>query len=208
MFTLFDLTRQLSSDTLAYPGDSYSLRLERVKLGIPDMTVSRLSHFDLHAATHIDAPLHFVPGGRDIADVTPKLYPLCLVRTTANPITAPLVPAEVNGMAVVFHTGWEARGDSASYFDGFPHLTPEAAHTLVDRGAALIGIDSPSIDPNDETHAFPAHRIVLGAGIPVVEGLCNLGRLASGHRYLFGAFALPIRGAEASPVRAIALSVD
>jgi kynurenine formamidase len=77
---------------------------------------------------------------------------------------------------------------------------------LVDRGAGLVGIDSPSADPADSDLECPAHHALLGAGIPIVEGLCNLDRLPDEPgAFWFAAFPLKLEGADGSPVRAVAL---
>lgn len=50
------------------------------------------------------------------------------------------------------------------------------AQTLIDRGAVLVGIYSVNID--DTTTGYrPAHTVLLGAGIPVVEHLTRLADL-------------------------------
>jgi len=201
---IIDLTRPLSRETLAYPGDSRALKVERLKYGVPGMTVSHLSLLDLHAATHIDAPLHFTPDGADVADLPLRLLPLRLIRASIT-LEPSDVPDDIAGQAVLIAAGWELPPETPAYFESFPFLTEGAAAALADRGAALVGVESPSVDPADASHDYRAHRILLGAGIPIVEGLCNLDRLNADTRYWFGAFGLPIRGAEASPVRAIAI---
>src|SRR3989441_9161419 len=80
---------------------------------------------------------------------------------------------------------------------------PAAAQHLVAAGAALVGIDSLNID-DDADPARPVHTILLAAGIPVVEHLCNLGDLPDdGFRF----FAVPVRvrGIGSFPVRAFAI---
>ena len=63
------------------------------------------------------------------------------------------------------------------YFEGHPFLTKDAAQFLADEGAALVGIDSYNIDDTADL-TRPAHSILLGAGIPIVEHMCNLERFA------------------------------
>jgi len=70
-------------------------------------------------------------------------------------------------------------------------------------GAALVGIDSLNIDDASDG-ARPAHTILLGARIPIVEHLCNLAELPdTGFRF----FAVPpkVKGMGSFPVRAFAL---
>ncbi len=69
---------------------------------------------------------------------------------------------------------------------GSPFLESEAVELLVERGAALVGIDALNIDDTESGGARPAHSGLLAAGIHVVEHLTRLGEL-------------PPRGARASP---------
>jgi kynurenine formamidase len=73
----------------------------------------------------------------------------------------------------------------------------------VERGAALVGIDTLNIDDTRDGER-PAHTLLLSAGIPIVEHLCNLEALPdSGFR--FHCAPAPFRGAGSFPVRAYAV---
>jgi len=101
------------------------------------------------------------------------------------------------------HTGWDRHWGTERYFTRYPFLTAAAARQLVDAGAALVGIDSLNID-DDADPQRPVHTMLLGAGIPIVEHLCNLEAVPDeGFRF----FALPakVRGMGSFPVRAIAV---
>jgi arylformamidase len=77
---------------------------------------------------------------------------------------------------VLVNTGWDRHWRTDRYFEGHPLLTEAAAMHLRDRGGALVGIDSLSIDDTaDPTR--PVHSILLAAGIPIVEDLANLSAL-------------------------------
>jgi arylformamidase len=207
VFRVIDLTKRLNGDSIAYPGDQPVLAIDRIDVGDPTCLVSKLTHLDLHGGTHIDAPLHFVPGGADVAALTLQLLPAVLVETSRHPIGLEGLPDRVRGCAVLFSTGWERRKDTPGFFSGYPHLTTGAAQAVVDGGAALVGLDTPSADPVEEPYDFPVHRTLLRAGVPIVEGLCNLPllRRADGEIW-FGCFPLRIEGVEASPVRAVAFT--
>ncbi|HYG82818.1 MAG TPA: cyclase family protein [Pyrinomonadaceae bacterium] len=109
----------------------------------------------------------------------------------------------VAGRAVLVRTGWAAHWGSERYFDGHPFLTKEAAQFLADAGARLVGIDSYNIDDTADA-SRPAHSVLLRAGIPIVEHLCNLDALPdSGFKF----FAVPVKvkGMGTFPVRAFGL---
>ncbi len=203
---LVDLTRLLTSRTLSYPGDRDALTLGRADPEDPTSRACWLAHLDLHAGTHMDAPLHFVPGANDISRVGPLVCPAVVIRTRVTAIPASALPdVPLAGCAVLFDTGWTVSPETQDYFRGYPYLSAELARDLAARGVAVVGIDTPSVDPLDEGGAYPAHRALLGAGVPVVEGLCHLDRLPAGAgSVLFGAYPLKLEGADGAPVRAVA----
>jgi kynurenine formamidase len=103
---------------------------------------------------------------------------------------------------VLAHTGWDRHWRTDQYFEGHPFLTEDAATWLRDAGAALVGIDSYNIDDTADG-ARPAHTILLGAGIPIVEHLRGLEQLPlAGFR--FSAVPPKVRGMGTFPVRAFA----
>jgi len=162
-----------------------------------------------NTGTYIDAPFHRYDGGKDIAD-----YPLdavsdldgIVIRATTRPGRALdaswLHGRDLKGKAVLGHTGWDAHWRTERYGAGHPFLTHAAAEYVVSAGAALVGIDSLNLD-DDEDGARPAHTILLGAGIPVVEHLCNLGELPD-TRFRFFAVPVKVKGIGSFPVRAFA----
>jgi len=115
--------------------------------------------------------------------------------------------ASLEGKAVLFSTGWEKGAGTKEFFEGFPVLSGALAERLVTQKVALVGLDSPSVDATSGD--YPVHRILLSAGIPIVEGLVNLTALIphieTGSCVRLAAFPLRIRGLEGSPVRAVAI---
>lgn len=110
---------------------------------------------------------------------------------------------DVKDKAVLIHTGWSQHWRTDKYFEGtHPFLTKDGAQFLADNGAALVGIDSYNIDDTADL-TRPVHTILLGAGIPIVEHMCNLSQLPlTGFKF----FAVPakVKGMGTFPVRAFA----
>jgi kynurenine formamidase len=103
-------------------------------------------------------------------------------------------------MAVLVHTGWDAHWRTERYGTANPFLSADACELLLERGTALVGIDSVNIDDLDDL-ARPAHSLLLRRGVPIVEHMTNLGAVAeSGLRF----YAVPpkISGMGTFPVRA------
>jgi arylformamidase len=162
-----------------------------------------------NTGTYVDAPSHRWEDGADLSQL-----PLAsLAGLDGVLIAAPhahglavdedfLEGKEIEGRAVLFCTGWSGLWGTPSYFHRSSHLTEAAATLLVKGGAAIVGIDSHNIDDTEDL-SRPVHSILLRAGIPVVEHLCNLDALPpSGFRF----FAVPVKveGMGTFPVRAFA----
>jgi kynurenine formamidase len=104
---------------------------------------------------------------------------------------------------VLVASGWDRRWPRADYLGTKPYLTSDGAMWLRDEGAILVGIDTWNVDDVGDW-ARPAHSILLGAGIPIVENLRGLDALTR-DGFRFFAAPLPFRGGSAIPVRAFAL---
>jgi arylformamidase len=163
-----------------------------------------------NTGTYIDSPFHRYADGADVADFdlgTIAALDAVVVRVTGS--TGRAIPRsafaafDVRGKAVLVHTGWDAHWRTDQYFEDHPFLTADAATFLRDAGARLVGIDSFNIDDIvDKSRAV--HTTLLGAGIPIVEHLCNLGDLPVAD-FRFSAVPPKVRGIGTFPVRAFAL---
>jgi arylformamidase len=110
---------------------------------------------------------------------------------------------DVEGKAVLVHTGWDRHWGSDAYFDNHPFLTAEAAQLLVNRGAVVVGIDSYNID-DTRIKSRPVHTALLGEGVLICEHMTNLGALPD-EGFSFTAAPPKIQGMGTFPVRAFAL---
>ena len=133
-----------------------------------------------NTGTYVDVPFHRYSDGDDLAAAPLERltnFPGVIVRVTGARERAfdwhHFAPVDCRGRAVLVHTGWDEHWGTDDYFSGHPHLTERAATYLRDQGAALVGIDSLNIDDTDGG-TRPVHSVLLAAGIPIVEHLCNL----------------------------------
>jgi kynurenine formamidase len=115
---------------------------------------------------------------------------------------AALADLDVAGRAVLLHTGGDQHWGTPAYAVDAPYLSEDGARWLVEHGARLVGIDSVNIDDASGDRR-PAHTLLLGAGIPVVEHLTGLDQLPlTGAR--FTAAPARVAGFGTFPVRAYA----
>jgi len=163
-----------------------------------------------NTGTYLDSPFHRYKDGRDLSQLElTSLADLDGLVLRARSKADRGIDAgafrhlELRGKAVLVETGWDAHWKTDQYFDGHPFLTEDAARFLANEGAALVGIDSYNIDDTADL-SRPAHSILLGAGIPIVEHMCNLGRLPL-DGFTFFAVPVKVKGMGTFPVRAFGI---
>jgi kynurenine formamidase len=168
-----------------------------------------------NTGTYLDSPFHRYPEGKDLSQLSlTRLANLesVVVRVRPGSGRAILPEAfqglELEGKAVLVHTGWDVHWRTDQYLSGHPYLTGPAARFLLEQGVTLVGIDSLNIDDTADL-SRPVHSTLLGAEVPIVEHLCNLGALPESE---FRFFAVPakVSGFGSWPVRAFGhvLSTD
>jgi kynurenine formamidase len=162
-----------------------------------------------NTGTYLDSPFHRYADGKDLARLPlEKLAGLqaLVVRVPGGASRAigwdAFERLDVRGRAVLVSTGWDRHWRTERYGRENPFLTAEACERLRAAGAALVGIDSVNIDDLDDS-ARPAHSILLGAEIPIVEHMCNLSALPEGG-LRFYAVPPKVVGFGTFPVRAFA----
>jgi len=179
--------------------------LQDMRKGDP-VTLSAYS-MGAHSGTHVDAPMHFVSAGASIDKLSlePFIGPARVVDIPDNvqAIDAPeLGRHNWKGAArILFRTRSARRGwmSSPTFHHDFAYIAPDAAQLLADAGVRLVGIDYISAEQFG-ARAPLSHRILLGKGIPIVEGLA-LETVGAGD---YDLIVLPIKVAahEGAPARA------
>jgi arylformamidase len=194
--------------TPVYAGDA-PLKFEFLKdMRKGDILTLSAYSMGAHSGTHIDAPMHFVRDGASIEQLSlaPLIGPARVIDIPDDIQSIDAV--ELNrhewrgAQRVIFRTRSSLRGwmASSTFHRDFAYIAPDAAQLLADAGVQLVGIDYISA----EQFGAPAprtHQILLGKGIPIVEGLA-LGAVPAGD---YDLIVLPIKvaGHEGAPARAI-----
>ncbi len=161
-----------------------------------------------NTGTYIDCPFHRYADGKDLSETGLERFvdrPAVVVRVPFRErieVTPRDFDAvDVEGKAVLVHTGWSNHWGTPAYFENHSFLNAQAATLLRDRGAVLVGIDSHNIDDTRTRNSRPVHTTLLRAEILIVEHLRGLEALpASG--FLFSAVPPKIKGMGTFPVRA------
>jgi arylformamidase len=161
-----------------------------------------------HSGTHIDAPMHFVRDGAPIDKVPlePLIGPARVI-DIADAVQS-IDAAELNrhrwrdAQRVIFRTRSSVRGwmKSPTFHRDFAYIAPDAAQLLADAGVKLVGVDYISAEQFGSS-APKTHRILLGKGIPIVEGLA-LENIRPGD-YDMIVLPMKVAGHEGAPARAV-----
>jgi arylformamidase len=201
--TVIDISRSIGQDSLVYPGDPPPLmpRSSAIAAG-HSYNVLEL-HWNTHLLTHLDAPYHFFEEGAPVDGIPlDRFIGEALVIEVEGPaVLEEHIPDAVGGLSLLFKTS-NSRDWNAQFNPDHVFVSAGAAILMAQRQVNLVGVDYLSIEHYGD-QAFPAHRALLGAGIPILEGL-DLGAVEPG-RYTLVALPLKIAGADGSPVRAVLL---
>lgn len=215
-----DLSHPIRAGLVTYPGlpapviDSYLTREDSREKYAPGTEFAMdLITMIGNPGTYLDSPFHRYADGADLAGL--DLATLVGLRAEVFHLTdawdsarrgiraETVADREVRGAAVLLHTGWDRRFGTDSYGVGAPFLTAAGARYLIDAGAVLVGIDSVNIDDTESGGERPAHTLLLGAGVHVVEHMTNLGALPPTGAS-FTAAPPAVEGFGTFPVRAFA----
>ncbi|MCI0606216.1 cyclase family protein [bacterium] len=215
MHKLVDLSHSLEAGMITYKGipapkihdfmkreesrNNYAPGVE-FHIGIIEMAAN--------TGTYLDTPFHRYVDGTDLSQLSlsriADLEGVKIDTDRSRRIDVNILKnLDLKQKAVLFHTGWDKHWRTEQYFEGHPFLTRKAVEYLVDSEAGLVGIDSFNIDDTADL-TRPAHSLLLKAGIPIVEHLCNLQSLPrTGFRF----FAVPpmVKDFGSFPVRAFAI---
>ncbi len=200
-----DLTRPLGK-AMVVPGDDPPRLEQGATLEKEGFRLTRLC-LGSHTGTHLDAPGHILPQGAGL-DELPLAWMAGPARVTALPDPPALGEEEVRrlslspGEALLLKTSL-GRAPRPAYLPASgPLVTPGGARALAEAGVRLVGIDYPSIEPL-ESPALEAHRILLSAGILILEEL-DLEETVPGRGILL-CFPLLYPQADGAPARVLYL---
>lgn len=199
-----DVSVPLRSGMVHWPGDPEPTfeRISEIATGADaDVTLCRMT---AHTGTHMDAPRHFLAGGRGM-DEFPLEAGIGPARVIAFPDAAVIGRAEMESLGIakgdrvlVKTRNSQARWDDREFQRDFVGLDTGAAAFLAQAGVALIGIDYLSIG-RFEADGAETHKTLMRAGIWILEGL-NLAGVEEGD-YQMVCLPLKIEGCDGAPAR-------
>lgn len=228
-----------------WPGDP-DVRIERAAHHSRFGVMSQRLTMNMHCGTHLNAPLHLVQRGGDMASLAADLFfrngvVLDIPKGKWDYVTADdlrqheamIRPRDI----VLIVTGWHVKhSESQEWFGHAPGLSKDAAQYLIERQVAVVGMDTAAIDhpmatslalhrggplmkrlPQHYQQATgrdpkadfpewnPAHRALLAAGIPTIEGVGGDVDSVKGTRCTIHALPWRWLGGDACVIRLMAL---
>jgi arylformamidase len=204
-----DISAGLRADLPTWPGEQGLRREITARQPEDPATVSHLA-MSAHAGTHVDAPIHFLPGAAGIDAYSPEVFVgpayVCDLRAVESTITADDLaragmPDDVDRIVgLTRNSGWSR--EETAFREDYVAYDMTAAEWCLERGIRLVGIDYLSVEAfGADEKGHPVHRALLGAGIAILEGL-DLAGIEPG-TYDLAALPLLVPGSDGAPARAV-----
>ncbi|MEI7498158.1 MAG: cyclase family protein [Candidatus Falkowbacteria bacterium] len=195
-----DLSVTINNQTPVYPGDPQT-KIAKAGVLSRDGYQDHYISVGSHAGTHIDAPSHMVKHGKNIDQFALENF---VGNGVCIRINQKFILDEVKNYQiykndfVLFSTGMTKKYYQKAYYKSYPAMPVEVASYLVDKKIKGVGVDMCSVD----YEPFNSHKILLNAGVFIIENMTNLDKL---HNKKFKLYAWPLKlDIDGSPIRAVA----
>jgi arylformamidase len=206
MSRFYDISLPVKNGGVVYPGNP-EIRIE-LQQDMSKGGSSNVSHVSIgsHTGTHVDAPLHMIPGGAGVdqmsldALVGPAV--VCEFGDDVMAVTEALLRMQpIRGHErVLLKTRNSAFIRDPEFHRDYTYLAPDGAEYLASLGVRLVGIDYLSIEQFHSGH-HRTHKTLLGRGIVIVEGLDFSGTPAGTYQLM--CLPLLLQGIDGAPARAV-----
>lgn len=201
---LWDISPTIRPGMPVWPGDTPfdAQRTWQLDESCP-VNVSMIT-MSTHTGAHADAPFHYDEAGAraDELDLARYIGPCRVIDATGagGRIEPDDLAPHLDGATerVLVRTYESVPQDT--WDPAFRALAPGSIDLLADRGVVLVGVDTPSLDP-EQSKTMDAHMAVRKHGLAILEGLVLDGVPAGDYELI--ALPLKLAGLDAAPVRAV-----
>ncbi len=191
-----DLTRSFPEPACTYTGDCVPECRRFVREGYRVSVLVASSH----SGTHIDSPAHYIEDGLTIDHIPSETFIGQVRIIDLGHRNSAIRPEDIrpwmNEERLIMKTGYS---EKTTFDPEYAYLDEDAAELVASSTIRVIGIDTPSIEAYNGTG--DVHRIILGAGIPIIEYL-DLSAISAGKYYMI-ALPLKITDGDGAPARVI-----
>lgn len=157
-----------------------------------------------HNGTHLDAPSHYIRGGKTMDDLPlERFFGTCQVVEIPDSMAAVtrafLKTCGLEADKILFKTS-NLKYRMKEFADDYVYLEKDAALYLVEQGVKFVGVDYVSVDARVSPDK-PAHMALLGNEVIIME--CAYLKDVTPGFYTLAAFPLKVTGAEGAFCRAV-----
>jgi len=203
---LFDISVPVKNGGVVYPGNPeihIELQQDMSRGGSSNVSLVAIGS---HTGTHVDAPLHMIPGGAGVDGIPlDALIGRALVIAFDDDVMA-VTEAYLRSQPIAGHERVLLKTRNSRYIRerdfhrDYTYLAPDGAEYLVSLGVRLVGIDYLSIEQFHSGH-HRTHKTLLSRGVVIVEGL-DLSQPPAGE---YDLYCLPVllEGIDGAPARAV-----
>jgi len=206
MFTeknIYDISMEIQEDMPLYPETERTKVIRRKNYKDDGFNLTSIS-MSTHAGTHIDAPFHFINGGKKINDISLDNFIIKVqvvkINNEREITTQELKQKNIENSALLFKTINSKISDNSSFYKDYVSLNEKASRYLISKGIKFIGIDYLSVEKY-ENSSQQVHKLLLENEVILLEGL-NLRKIKP-DEYTLIALPLKIKDSEGTPVRAV-----
>ncbi|HAF30663.1 MAG TPA: hydrolase [Bacteroidales bacterium] len=205
---IIDLTHTLKNNMTFYPG-SGEPTFNKIRSIETDGYNQIELKINTHTGTHIDAPVHILPGTKSLDEFNLEKFigPACVIDCSkVNEIGVDLLKKYESRIKnvdfILFYAGMQENWNSDQYFNEYPTLTETAVRWLANFDLKALGFDYISVDKMDD-YSLINHRILLENEILIIENITNLDQLIS-KNFELNCIPLKIENSDGAPVRVFA----
>lgn len=201
---IIDITMRMIPGMAVWPGDSpFEMAMTWTLDTQCPVNVSKIS-LSPHTGTHMDSAFHYDNDGLTAADMPldPYIGPAFVVDAVhCGPLVKPehirdQLPDQLDRVLIKTTDSY----DPMVWPTGFTALHRDTVVMLAEKGCKLIGIDTPSMDPEDSKD-LPAHLAIRDHGLCILESLMLKDVVVGVYELI--ALPLKLEGCDGSPVRAV-----
>jgi arylformamidase len=196
---IYDISQEVFG-SVVFPGDPAPKK--ETLSSMKDGALYNLTAFSMcaHNGTHIDAPYHFIDGGKTVDELElSSTIGYAYVAEHEGELSAEDARRILERAELA-----DPRARDRILIKGKMAVTLEAAKTFSRAGVRLVGNESQTVGPEESPMAV--HLELLGSGVVLLEGI-RLSGVPEGV-YLLTAQPLNLGGSDGAPCRALLISFD
>ena len=214
---IVDLSKKVSPGKAEGPLDTGARKYEIKVFTYPPGELMHTIDMESHISTHIEAPSHFVPvvhpgkKGEDISELAlTKFFGMAVLVDCRNLPAKTPIGKEVLEKFGIKENDIVLIGKCPYHGEDRCYIVKEGVEYLLQKKIKMVGVDdtvfpeNPLINRPRDLNKYFTHDLMLSNGIPIIEGLANLGELKKS-RFLFFGIPAKMGGLESFPIRAVAI---